>query len=83
MGYAEIVRPDGTVEFYGDVPLLVCQLCNEIPNQDDGVWTVSLSPLQWQCEKCHTVNGQPAQETQGLSNTGFGSPMVKAMVSSS
>ena len=57
MGYAEIVRPDGTIEFYGDVPMLVCQMCNNIPNQDDGVWTVSLSPLQWQCEKCHTVNG--------------------------
>lgn len=57
MGYAEIVRPDGTVEFYGDVPMLVCQMCNWIPNQDDGVLTVSLSPLQWQCEKCHTVNG--------------------------
>jgi hypothetical protein len=57
MGYVSVTRPDGTVEFYGDVPLLICQLCNEIPNQDDGVWTVSLSPLQWQCEKCHTVNG--------------------------
>ena len=34
MGYAEIVRPDGTIEFYGDVPLLICQLCNEMPNQD-------------------------------------------------
>ena len=57
MGYVSVTRPDGTVEFYGDVPLLICQLCNEIPNQDDGVCTVSLSPLQWQCEKCHTVNG--------------------------
>ena len=57
MGYAEIIREDGTVEFYGDAPILICQMCNEMPNQDDGVWTVSLSPLQWQCEKCHTVNG--------------------------
>jgi hypothetical protein len=57
MGYVEVTRPDGTIEFYGDVPLLVCQMCNWIPNQDDGVWTVSLAPLQWQCEKCHTVNG--------------------------
>jgi hypothetical protein len=57
MGYGQIIREDGTVEFYGDVPLLICQMCNEIPNQDDGVWTVSLSPLQWQCEKCHAVNG--------------------------
>lgn len=57
MGYGEIIRPDGTTTLLGDVPTLICQLCNEIPNQDDGVWTVSLSPLQWQCEKCHTVNG--------------------------
>ena len=57
MGYVEVTRSDGTVEFYGDVPLLICQMCNEIPSQDDGVWTVSLSPLQWQCEKCHAVNG--------------------------
>ena len=57
MGYVEVTRPDGTIEFYGDVPMLVCQMCNNIPDQDEGVWTVSVSPLQWQCEKCHTVNG--------------------------
>ena len=57
MGYAEIIREDGSIEFYGDKPTLICQMCNEIPHQDDGVWTISLSPLQWQCEKCHAVNG--------------------------
>jgi hypothetical protein len=57
MGYGQIIREDGTIEFYGDAPILICQMCNEIPSQDDGVWTVSLSPLQWQCEKCHAVNG--------------------------
>tara|TARA_R110000803_G_scaffold75746_1_gene140112 strand:- start:1531 stop:1704 length:174 start_codon:yes stop_codon:yes gene_type:complete len=57
MGYVEIIRPDGTITLLGDVPMLICQLCNEMPSQDDGVLTVSLTPLQWQCEKCHTVNG--------------------------
>jgi RNase P subunit RPR2 len=57
MGYAEIIREDGTVEFYGDVPVLICQMCNEIPHQDESVRIRSISPIQWQCEKCHAVNG--------------------------
>ena len=57
MGYVEIIRPDGTTTLLGDVPMLICQLCNEVPDQDDTVRIRSVSPLQWQCEKCHTVNG--------------------------
>ena len=57
MGYVEITRPDGTKTLLGDVPMLICQMCNEMPHLDDSVRIHSISPLQWQCEKCHAVNG--------------------------
>jgi hypothetical protein len=57
MGYVEITRPDGTTTLLGDVPMLICQMCNEIPHLDDTVLVRSIAPIQWQCEKCHAVNG--------------------------
>ena len=57
MGYIEITRPDGTKTLLGEVPVLICQMCNEMPHFDDSVRVQSISPLQWQCEKCHAVNG--------------------------
>ena len=57
MGYVEITRPDGTKTLLGEVPVLLCQMCNEMPQFDDSVRVQSISPLQWQCEKCHAVNG--------------------------
>jgi hypothetical protein len=57
MGYVEITRPDGTKTLLGDVPVLICQMCNEMPQFDDSVRIMSISPIQWQCEKCHAVNG--------------------------
>jgi len=57
MGYVEIIRPDGTTTLLGDVPMLICQMCNEIPHLDDRVMVQSIAPIQWQCEKCRAVNG--------------------------
>jgi hypothetical protein len=57
MGYVEITRPDGTKTLLGEVPVLICQMCNEMPHFDDSVRIVSIQPIQWQCEKCHAVNG--------------------------
>jgi len=57
MGYVEIIRPDGTKTLLGDVPMLICQMCNEIPHLDDRVMVQSIAPIQWQCEKCRAVNG--------------------------
>jgi hypothetical protein len=57
MGYVEITRPDGTKTLLGEVPVLICQMCNEMPHFDETVRIVSIAPIQWQCEKCHAVNG--------------------------
>jgi hypothetical protein len=57
MGYVEVTRPDGTKTLLGEVPVLICQMCNEMPHLDDNVRIVSIVPIQWQCEKCHAVNG--------------------------
>jgi hypothetical protein len=57
MGYVEITRPDGTKTLLGDVPMLICQMCNEMPHLDDTVLVQSIAPIQWQCGKCHAVNG--------------------------
>jgi hypothetical protein len=57
MGYVEITRPDGTKTLLGEVPVLICQMCNEMPHFDDNVRIMSISPIQWQCQKCHAVNG--------------------------
>jgi len=57
MGYVEITRPDGTKTLLGEVPVLICQMCNEMPHFDDSVRIVSIQPIQWQCQKCRAVNG--------------------------
>ena len=57
MGYVEIIRPDGTKTLLGDAPVVICQMCNEILDIDSTVMVQSISPIRWQCEKCHAVNG--------------------------
>ena len=83
MGYVEITRPDGTKTLLGEVPVMICQMCNEMPHFDETVRIVSIAPIQWQCEKCHAVNGQSAQKAQRHANAESRGAMVETMVPSS
>jgi hypothetical protein len=67
MGYIEIHNADGLGGWvnFDDIPFIEivnCQLCNEPTEARDIVANIIIKdaqPLvgQWQCRKCHAVNG--------------------------
>ena len=76
MGYIEIHNADGLGGWvnFDDIPfieIINCQLCNEPTEARDIVANIVIKEEKpvvgaWQCRKCHAVNGQPTQETQGF-----------------
>jgi hypothetical protein len=59
MGYAELINEDGHIIRLGETTMPSCINCNEIPDIDDVVRIVDISPIRWKCIKCGCVSDFP------------------------